>query len=220
MGSVLSTVGSPSGFEAMKAGRGRCSKNAPVELAFRTSWLTRGVGMIGSSRIGRVVAVGAVLLLTVAACGDDDVVSDTAATSTATAELVAEDLPDPCTLVVQEDVDALFGGNPPEANPGMVSGPGGVAGGRSCSWSKIAAVWVSVFVSPDFLTSLERCDYCSPLDGLGYEAWGGESDLGSGGSIVAVVVDGIGVQVRADGLGASVDDLLPLVRSVLGGLPG
>jgi hypothetical protein len=134
-------------------------------------------------------------------------------------ERVAEDLPDPCALVEQEDVDLLFGGSAPDGQTTLVTGPGGVPGGRSCSWSRgFAGARVSIFTRPSFLTPTNICDYCEPVDGLGDEAWGGVSELGSGGALLAISTDGLGVQVSADGLGASVEQLAPLAQSVLAGL--
>lgn len=135
-------------------------------------------------------------------------------------EVASEDLPDPCALVPQEAIDEIFGENPPEGRVGDVTGPGGTSGGRRCSWSRgVPALWLSIFISPGFLTPLEICDYCSTIDGFGDEAWAGETDLGMGGSLLAISVGGLGVQLSADGLGVTVEQLEPLAEAVLAGLP-
>lgn len=146
--------------------------------------------------------------------------SDPPPTSTGGSDdLAAEDLPDPCALVEQSDVEALFGGAAPDGTTALVTGPGGVPGGRSCSWSRgLAGAHVSIFTRPSFLTPTNICDFCEPIDGLGDEAWAGVSERGSGGALLAISADGLGVQVSADGLGASVDQLVPLARSVLAGI--
>jgi hypothetical protein len=133
--------------------------------------------------------------------------------------LTAQDLPDPCTLIDQSAVDDLFGGASPAAEPGNVTGPGNSVAGRSCNWSRgFAVVRVSILIETRFLTPMEICDYCEPIEGLGDEAWAGESDRGSGGALVAVVVGALGVQVSADGLGASVQQVQHLASAVLAGL--
>lgn len=138
---------------------------------------------------------------------------------TTSGERVAEDLPDPCALVSQQDVDNIFGQAAPIGEPGDVSGPGGVSGGRSCRWSQgFSAVHVAIFVRPGFLTPTSICDYCEPVNDVGDEAWAGVSDLGSGGALLAISVDGLGVQVSADGLGATVQQLTPIASSVIAGL--
>jgi hypothetical protein len=134
-------------------------------------------------------------------------------------EAPAEDLPDPCALVEPEDVELLFGGSAPDGEPALVSGPGGVPGGRTCSWSRgLSSAHVSIFTRPGFLTPIRICDYCEPVEGLGDEAWAGVSELGSGGALLAISAEGLGVQVSADGLEASVEHLVPLAKSALAGL--
>jgi hypothetical protein len=62
------------------------------------------------------------------------------------------------------------------------------------------------------------CDYCKPVEGLGDEAWAGVTELGSGGALLAISAEGLGVQVSADGLEASVEHLVPLAESALAAL--
>lgn len=137
-------------------------------------------------------------------------------TPTSAAVATAADLPDPCDLVPQESVDEIFGRPGPQGEGRESPGPGGIAAGRSCSWSQgLPNFNVSVFLDPRFLTPLDVCDFCDAVDGLGEEAWAGETDRGSGGSMVAVVVDGMGVQLRADGLGVSKQELVDVAAIVL-----
>lgn len=143
-----------------------------------------------------------------------------AATTTTDGPAGAGDLPDPCALVPQESIVGLFGENPPESRPGDVTGPGGTSGGRTCSWSTgIPSLWVSIFIDPGFLMPMSVCGFCEPIDGLGDEAWAGFSDQGSGGALVAVSVGGWGLQVSADGLGATVEQVLAVAEAVLAGMP-
>ncbi len=173
-----------------------------------TSW---SVAAIDAS--GRVLDV--VGPITISAGGNSDPDPDESAS---TAPLTAEELPDPCTLVEQDDVDDLFGGPSPTAKSRNVTGPGDSVAGRSCSWSRVAAASVSVFLETRFLTPMEICDFCEPIEGLGDEAWGGESDRGSGGAMLAIVQGELGIQLRADGLGATVEQLQQMATTVLAGL--
>jgi hypothetical protein len=167
----------------------------------------------------RPAAAAAALVLLIAACGGSGDAQPTESTSTDNTAAAAADLPDPCALVAQDDVDAVFGGSSPTAVAGDVSGPGDSVGGRSCSWSAgTSSLWVSVFVKASFLAPTGICDYCSPIEDLGNEAWGGETDKGSGGALLAVSIDGSGVQVEAIGLDATVDQLVPLAEGVISGL--
>ncbi len=151
----------------------------------------------------------------------DGSTSETEAPSTTTSrELSADDLPDPCSLVSQADVDAVFGGSSPDGEPGSVTGPGGTSGGRRCSWSAgFASLDVSIFIRPSFLTPMEMCGNCEAIAGYGDEAWGGVDDRGSGGAILAISVGGLGVQAGAYGLEATVEQLEALAAPVLAGLP-
>lgn len=140
--------------------------------------------------------------------------------TTTLGEVLSEDLPDPCALVPQEAIDEIFGENAPVGEPGDVMGPGNTSGGRQCSWSRgIPTLWAYIFIRPGFLTPMEMCDYCETIDGYGDEAWAGETDLGSGGSLIAISVAGLGVQLSADGLGVTVEQLEPIAAAVLAGLP-
>ena len=47
----------------------------------------------------------------------------------------------------------------------------------------------------------------------------GESDQGSGGSLIAISVGGLGVQLSADGLGVTVEQLEPMAAALLAGMP-
>ena len=120
----------------------------------------------------------------------------------------------------QEAIDEIFGENSPVGEPGDVIGPGNTSGGRACSWARgTATLRVSIFIRPGFLTPMEICDYCETIDGYGDEAWAGESDRGSGGSLIAISVGGLGVQLSADGLGVTVEQLEPIAAAVLAGMP-
>lgn len=182
----------------------------PVVLA-GTSW-----SVAAFDEAGRVLEVVGPIVLS-----EGGAPTATSAEPESTAEPSASDLPDPCALVLQADVDALLGGPGGPGDSGDVSGPGDTVGGRSCSWSQGfgSTLRVSIFVRPGFLTPIDICsEYCEPIAGIGNEAWGGASDRGAGGALVAISVDGLGVQVSADGLGASVEQLIPLAESVLAGL--
>lgn len=141
-------------------------------------------------------------------------------TDTTVDEISAADLPDPCLLVPQDFVQGIWGENGPEGEPGETPGPGGIVGGRSCRWSNgIPVLRVAVFISPDYLMPLDICGYCEAVDGLGDDAWAGESDQGMGGSLVAIIVDGLGIQLSADGLDVSKDQLLSLAAAVIERMP-
>lgn len=135
-------------------------------------------------------------------------------------ETAAADLPNPCELVPQSALDAIFPSGVPDAEPGEVTGPGGTSGGKSCSWGLgLGGLRVSVFLSSSFLTPRSICDYCEDVADLGDEAWGGRSEQGMGGALIAVVLGDMGVQISGDGLEATVEDLVPVAISVVQGLP-
>jgi hypothetical protein len=173
----------------------------------------------------RAIVLGLAIVFACAGCGGGDEVGGNGETAEPTssgaadAEPSASDLPDPCGLVSQADVDDVFDGNSPPPEPSEVTGPNDTVGGRSCGWSRgFDTLNVSIFIGANFLTPMRICDYCEMLDGFGDEAWAGVSDQGSGGALLAISVDGRGVQIRADGLDATVEQLLPLAEPVLAGL--
>ena len=95
----------------------------------------------------RPAAAAAALVLLIAACAGSGDAQPTESTSTDNTAAAAGDLPDPCALVAQDDVDAIFGGPSPTVVAGDVSGPGDSGGGRACSWSAgPSGLCVSVFV--------------------------------------------------------------------------
>jgi hypothetical protein len=137
-------------------------------------------------------------------------------TTTTSGEVAASDLPDPCVLITQDAVDALFGGNGPVGEAGEVVGSGGTTGGRMCQWSPgISLLSVTIYVRPSFLIPIDRCVWCEPIQDLGDEAWGGETDLGSGGATLAISINGVGVQAEDFGHGITLDQLRDLVRPIL-----
>lgn len=175
-----------------------------------------GSGMVTARWL---LVVASTLLVLVACGGGGDAESSDPLTST-DGEVSADGLPDPCALVLQEDVDALFQGPAAQGEPGDVTGPGGTSGGRSCSWSKgFDSLHASIFIGPGFLTPIDICENCATIEGYGDEAWGGVDDRGSGGAIMAISVGGLGVQISANGLDATVEQLEPLAQAILAGLP-
>jgi hypothetical protein len=142
-----------------------------------------------------------------------------ATTTTPVDELTAADLPDPCSLIDQDDVDAIFG-KPVE--PGVTSetaGSGGTASGRSCSWGSLSTLGARIHLTPSYVTPMSVCDYCETIDGYGDEAWGGITDQGSGGGILVVVASGLGIQVEAYGPDVTLEQLGTLADALLVGLP-
>lgn len=145
--------------------------------------------------------------------------STASANPTSTSEATADQLPNPCIAITQEAIDALFGGAGPQGVERDVPGPGGVIGGRSCVWSQgVATLNAAVFAKPGFLLPLDICNYCETVDGLGDEAWGGETDLGSGNATLAIIVNGRGIQLSADGLGFTIEQLQELAAPILADL--
>ena len=147
--------------------------------------------------------------------------SGTRATSTtvALAALTARDLPDPCSLIAQEDVDDIFG-KPVEAGESRnTPGSGGTISGRGCNWGSLSTLDATIFISTNYLVPLDICDWCEPINGYGDEAWGGTTDLGSGGGSLMIIVGELGIQVQAFGPEVAIDQLETLADSLLAGLP-
>jgi len=74
-------------------------------------------------------------------------------------------------------------------------------------------------VSTSYLVPLDVCDWCEPVSGYGDEAWGGITDLGSGGGQLMIIDGDLGIQIDAFGPEVTVEQLGGLANSLLAGLP-
>lgn len=167
----------------------------------------------------RTGVVATLIVVMVAACGGSDDVDSTDSVSGASSDISASDLPDPCTLIDQDDVDAIFGKPVDPGESRETAGSGGTASGRSCTWGSLSTLDARIHVSPSYVTPLSVCDYCEPVTGYGDEAWGGVTDLGSGGGTFVVISDGLGIQVEAFGPDVTLEQLEGLAEDLLAGLP-
>jgi len=140
-------------------------------------------------------------------------------TTEAVEELTAADLPDPCTLISQEDVDAIFGKVMEPGESRETTGSGETASGRSCRWGTLSTLSTTIYLSTSYLVPLDVCDWCEPIDGYGDEAWGGITDLGSGGGRLMVVAGDHGIQIEAYGPDVTLEQLGTMAESLLAGLP-
>jgi len=153
------------------------------------------------------------------ACGGSDGSDTSGSESSDTATAAAADLPDPCILISQEDVDAIFGKVVEPGESRETTGSGGTASGRSCGWGSISTLSTSIFVSTSYLVPLDVCDWCEPVSGYGDEAWGGITDLGSGGGQLMVIEGDLGVQIDAFGPDVTLEQLGDLADDLIAGLP-
>jgi len=163
--------------------------------------------------------VALALLMVATACGGSDGGDTSGSESSDTVTAAAADLPDPCTLIAQEDVDAIFGKVVEPGESRETTGSGGTASGRSCGWGSISTLSASIFVSTSYLVPLDVCDWCEPVSGYGDEAWGGITDLGSGGGQLMIIEGDLGIQIDAFGPEVTVEQLGGLANSLLAGLP-
>jgi hypothetical protein len=163
--------------------------------------------------------VALALLLVSSACGGTEDGDTSGSDSSETAAMTAADLPDPCTLISQEDVDAIFVKAVEPGESRETTGSGGTTSGRSCSWGSLSTLSASIFVSTNYLVPLDVCDWCEPVDGYGDEAWGGSTDLGSGGGQLMIIAGDLGIQIDAFGPDVTIEQLGGLANSLLAGLP-
>lgn len=167
----------------------------------------------------RTGVVAASIVVMVAACGGSDDVSTTDSQSDSGAEISAADLPDPCTLIDQADVDAIYGKTVDAGESRETTGSGGTASGRSCGWGGLSTLDATIYLSTNYLVPLGVCDWCDLVDGYGDEAWGGITDLGSGGGQLMVVEGDLGIQIDAFGPDVTLEQLGGLAEDLLAGLP-
>jgi hypothetical protein len=168
----------------------------------------------------RLSAAAFALAFLLAACSSTDNAQPTDLPLNATSGGAAADLPDPCGLIDQADADDVFGSGVAAGEPGETPGSGGSVSGRDCDWKQgLSTLSATIFVSTNYLVPVDVCDWCEPIDGYGDEAWGGITDLGSGGGSLMVVADGLGVQVEAYGPDVTIDQLGAMAESLLAGLP-
>ncbi len=170
-------------------------------------------------RLFRVLAIGLSIILIVAACSGSEDSGSSDDAQTGGAELTASDLPDPCTLIAQEDVDAIFGKAVEPGESRETTGSGGTASGRSCGWGSLSTLSTTIYLSASYLVPLDVCDWCEPLSGYGDEAWGGITDLGSGGGQLMVTEGDLGIQIDAFGPDVTLEQLGNLADSLIAGLP-
>jgi hypothetical protein len=159
------------------------------------------------------------LLLVVSACGGTDAADAPESEPGDAATVSAADLPDPCTLISQADVDAIFGKPMETGEPRNTSGSGETISGKACSWGGLSTLDATIFVSTSYLVPLDVCDWCEPVHGYGDEAWGGITDLGSGGGQLMIVAGDLGIQVDAFGPDVTLEQLGTIADSLLAGLP-
>lgn len=168
----------------------------------------------------RLATTAAALALLLVACSDSEGAPPTDSPSSGNSEVAAADLPDPCALIDQADVDDIFGTPVDPGESRETRGSGNSSSGRACHWTQgLATVDAAIVVSTNYLVPLTVCDWCEPVDGYGDEAWGGTTDQGSGGGTLAIIADDLGVQIQAFGPDVTLEQLGTLADSLLAELP-
>jgi hypothetical protein len=160
------------------------------------------------------------LLLSACSTADDSQSEDSSSNGSSNAAVAVADLPDPCELIDQADAEDIFGTEVEAGKPGETPGSGGTTSGRSCTWNHASSTLsATIFVSTSYLVPADVCGWCEPIDGYGYEAWGGITDLGSGGGSLMIVAEDLGIQIEAYGPDVTIDQLETLAESLLAGPP-
>lgn len=168
----------------------------------------------------RLATAALALALLLTACNSTDDVQSTDSPANGTSHVEAADLPDPCELIDQADAEDIFGGEVAAGESGETPGSGGTISGRDCDWNQgLSTLSATIFVSTNYLVPPDVCDWCEPIDGYGDEAWGGITDLGSGGGTLMIVADGLGIQIEAFGPDVTIDQLGAMAENLLAGLP-
>ncbi len=170
-------------------------------------------------RLARRLALVIATLLIITACSGADDNESAGAVETGGTDLTATDLPDPCTLIEQAEVDAIFGKTMDPGESRETTGSGGTASGRSCGWGSLSTLSTTIYLSTSYLVPPNVCDWCEPIDGYGDEAWGGITDLGSGGGQLMVIAGDLGVQIDAFGPDVTLEQLGDLANDLIAGLP-
>jgi hypothetical protein len=168
----------------------------------------------------RLAVAALILTVLLTACSSADDAQSTESPSDATSSVTAADLPDPCDLIDHSDVEDIFGSEVAAGESGETPGSGGTVSGRDCDWKQgLSTLSATIFVSTNYLVPPDVCEWCEPIDGYGDEAWGGITDLGSGGGTLMIVADDLGIQVEAYGPEVTIDQLGAMAESLLAGLP-